>query len=226
MRDFRQEDTWRVFRIMAEFVEGFETLSKVGPAASIFGSARAKQRSPEYKKAVRTAELLAREGYAVITGGGDGIMEAANKGASQAGGVSVGLNIELPVPQKLNRYVTTALSFRYFFVRKMMFVKYARALVIFPGGFGTLDEFLESLTLVQTTRHPPFPVILVGGDYWRSLVSWIEGHVLERDYISPEDLKLFQIVEEPEEVVEIVRAFYGRKRDRHRAEASEAEMAW
>ena len=226
MRDFTHEDTWRVFRIMAEFVEGFETLSKVGPAASIFGSARAKPEAPEYQKAERTAALLVGEGYAIITGAGSGIMEAANKGAKEAGGTSIGLNIELPSGQQLNPYVTTSMSFRYFFARKMMFVKYAKALVIFPGGFGTLDELFESVALVQTMKHPRFPVVLVGRDYWGSLEQWIREQVLGRHYVSPEDLQLFQIVEQPEEVVGIVKAFYGEQKELRRRKAVDTEMIW
>lgn len=226
MRDFTKEDTWRIFRIMSEFVEGFETLSRVGPAATIFGSARTEPGEVEYQKAERTAALLVKEGYAVITGGGSGIMEAANKGASEAGGESIGLNIELPSEQRLNPYVTTSISFRYFFARKMMFVKYANALVIFPGGFGTLDEFFESITLIQTMKHSYFPVILVGKAYWEPLKQWIHQHVLERNYISPEHLHIFRIAEEPEEVIEIVKAFYGQRGPRYKPKVQDIDMIW
>lgn len=226
MQDFTREDTWRIFRIMSEFVEGFETLSEVGPAASIFGSARTKPGEAEYQRAERTAALLVKEGYAVITGGGPGIMEAANKGASEAGGTSIGLNIELPSEQTLNPYATTSISFRYFFARKMMFVKYAKVLVIFPGGFGTLDEFFESITLIQTMKHSYFPVILVGNAYWGPLKQWIEQHVLKRDYISLEDLSIFRIVEEPEEVIEIVKGFYDLERPQYKPKTTDIEMIW
>ena len=211
MHDFRGEDTWRVFRIMAEFVDGFEELSKLGRAVTIFGSARTLPTNRWYQHAEQTAELLARAGYAVITGGGPGIMEAANKGAKNAGGVSVGLNIELPNEQKPNPYITTSLTFRYFFARKMMFVRYAWALVIFPGGFGTLDEFFESVTLVQTMRHELFPVVLVGREYWEDLTVWMEKHLVTGGYVSPEDMRIFKPVDTPEEVLEFIDAFY-RKR--------------
>lgn len=211
MHDFRGEDTWRVFRIMAEFVDGFEELSKLGRAVTIFGSARTLPTDRWYQHAEHTAELLARAGYAVITGGGPGIMEAANKGAKNADGVSVGLNIEMPNEQKPNPYITTSLTFRYFFARKMMFVRYAWALVIFPGGFGTLDEFFESVTLVQTMRHELFPVILVGREYWEDLTVWMGKHLVTSGYVSPEDMRIFKPVDTPEEVLEFIDAFY-RKR--------------
>lgn len=210
--DFIKEDPWRVFRIMAEFVDGFDVLSKVGPAITVFGSARISEKHPMYKLAVRTAYLLSKEGYAIITGGGPGIMEAANKGAIQAKGQSVGLNIELPHEQKPNPYINTLLSFHYFFCRKVMFVKYARAFVIFPGGFGTLDEFFESITLVQTKRIGRFPVILVGKEYWQELLGWLKGTVLKENCINQDDYDTFQIVDKPQEVVNIVKKFY-RKYD-------------
>jgi len=213
MNDFRGEDTWRVFRIMAEFVDGFELLSKVDRAVTIFGSARTPPTDHWYQCAERTAELLVQAGYAVITGGGPGIMEAANKGATQAGGESVGLNIELPTEQKPNPYIKTMLTFRHFFARKMMFVRYAWALVIFPGGFGTLDEFFESVTLIQTMRHDLFPVVLVGQDYWQDLNVWMRRHLLETGYISSQDMEIFTIVDRPEEVVELIEAFYRERGD-------------
>ena len=193
---------------MAEFVDGFELLSKIGPAVSIFGSARVKPEDPSYRDAERTARLLVEAGYSVITGGGPGIMEAANKGAKEAGGKSVGLNIDLPREQKLNPYTTASLSFRYFFARKMMFVKYARAFVIFPGGFGTLDEFFEPVTLVQTMRIGAFPVILVGRTHWEGLLEWMKAHLLDRGYISPEDMHIFEVVDRPEEVIQTIQHFY------------------
>ena len=212
--EFRSEDPWRVFRIMAEFVDGFEMLSKIGPAVSIFGSARVKPEDPSYRDAERTARLLVEAGYSVITGGGPGIMEAANKGAKEAGGKSVGLNIDLPREQKLNPYTTASLSFRYFFARKMMFVKYARAFVIFPGGFGTLDEFFEPVTLIQTMRIGAFPVILVGRTHWEGLLEWMKAHLLDRGYISPEDMHIFEVVDRPEEVIQTIQHFYiGVKRE-------------
>ncbi len=194
-------ESWRIFRIMAEFIDGFEVLSKIPPAVSIFGSARTHPSDSDYKKAEETAAKFVKGGYAVITGGGPGIMEAANKGASEAGGVSVGLNINLPYEQKPNKYIGTYLDFRYFFVRKVMFVKYSTAFVIFPGGFGTLDEFFESIGLIQTHKIKPFPVILVGRDYWKGLKDWMEKTLLAGGKISPEDFNLFHIIDDPDEIV-------------------------
>ncbi|MDD2709776.1 MAG: TIGR00730 family Rossman fold protein [Verrucomicrobiae bacterium] len=205
--DFTQGDTWRIFRIMGEFVEAFEKLAKVGRAVTIFGSARTKPSDPYYKKAVETGRLLAKEKFAVITGGGPGIMEAANKGARNGRGVSVGLNIELPFEQKPNRYQTHPIMFHYFFCRKVCFVKYSSAFVYFPGGFGTLDELFEALTLVQTKRINEAPVILVGRKYWKGLGTWL-GQALSRGkFISPPDMGLFHVVDEPEEVSRIIRRF-------------------
>ena len=194
-------ESWRIFRIMAEFIDGFEILSKIPPAVSIFGSARTHPDDSDYEKAEKTAAKLAKAGYAVVTGGGGGIMEAANKGASEAGGVSVGLNINLPAEQKPNKYIGTYLDFRYFFVRKVMFVKYSVAFVIFPGGFGTLDEFFESIGLIQTHKIKPFPVILVGKEYWKGLKDWMDKALLAGGKISPEDINLFRIIDEPDEIV-------------------------
>ncbi|MFH1008730.1 MAG: TIGR00730 family Rossman fold protein [Candidatus Latescibacterota bacterium] len=205
---FRTEDTWRVFRIMAEFVEGFETLSKIGPAITVFGSARTKPGTSVYDDAEEVGRLLVQAGYAVITGGGPGIMEAANKGAKEAGGTSVGLNIDLPMEQIPNPYTTHSLSFRYFFARKMMLVKYAKAFVIFPGGFGTLDEFFESVTLIQTLRIEAFPVILLGHAHWEGLLHWMKSQLLGGGHISPEDMHIFEIVERPEEVLQAIAHFY------------------
>lgn len=198
-------ESWRIFRIMAEFIEGFEVLSKIPPAVSIFGSARTHPDNADYKKTEETAAKLVKKGYAIVTGGGPGIMEAANKGASEAGGVSVGLNINLPEEQKPNKYIGTYLDFRYFFVRKVMFVKYSVAFVIFPGGFGTLDELFESIGLIQTRKIKPFPVILVGRDYWKGLMNWMKSTVLEGGKISPEDINLFRIIDEPDEIVNFVK---------------------
>lgn len=206
--DFTHEETWRVFRIMAEFIDGFEEMSKVDKAVSIFGSSKIKSQDKYYKVAERTAYLLAKEGYAVITGAGPATMEAANKGATKAKGHSIGLNIQLPTEQKPNKYIDTLLDFRYFFIRKVLFVKYAKAFVILPGGFGTLDEFFESVTLVQTKRIKKFPIILVGSEYWKGLIYWLNNSVLKGKRISKSDLNIFKIVDKPEEVVSAIKKFY------------------
>ncbi|MCK9418119.1 MAG: TIGR00730 family Rossman fold protein [Nitrospirae bacterium] len=208
MEDLAKSDTWRVFRIMAELVEGFEALSNIGPAVTIFGSARLKPGSPYYNKCLKVAENLAKNGFAVISGGGSGIMEAANKGAQNANGTSVGLNIALPTEQIPNEFQDVRVEFRYFFVRKLMFVKYAVAYVIFPGGFGTLDELFEALTLIQTKKIRGFPVVLVGREYWSGLIDWMKKTVLAADSINKEDLELMHIVEEPEEVCAIINKRY------------------
>jgi len=208
--DFTHEETWRIFRIMSEFVEGFEVLSKIDKAVSIFGSSRMKPNHKYYKLAEQTAYLLAKEGYAIITGSGPGIMEAANKGAKRAGGLSVGLNIQIPQEQKPNKYVDILLDFRYFFVRKVMFVKYAKAFVIMPGGYGTLDEFTEAINLIQTQRIPKFPVVLLGKDYWEGLISWLKNEVLASGNISKEDLDIFTIVDTPQEVIKVIKKFYAK----------------
>ena len=208
--DFIKEDPWRIFRIMGEFVEGFEELSGVEQAVSIFGSA--KQNAPStkkyYKIARETARLLAKNGYAVITGAGHGIMEAGNRGAKEAGGESIGLNILIPIMQKPNKYVTRLLEFKYFFCRKVMFAKYSRAFVVFPGGFGTLDEFFEAITLVQTERVDPFPVILVGKTYWKGLISWISRTLIPQGTIDKKDMELFSVVDKPQEVIAAIDKFY------------------
>jgi uncharacterized protein (TIGR00730 family) len=206
--DFTKEDPWRVFRIMAEFVEGFEVLSQVGKAVSIFGSSRSTPKNKYYKLAEETAYLLAKEGFAIITGGGPGIMEAANRGARRAKGRSIGLNIQIPMEQKANAYIDTLLDFHYFFVRKVMFVKYAKAFVIMPGGFGTLDEFYEAMNLIQTARIPRFPVVLFGKEYWQDMVRWLRDTVLKNGNISRPDLELFKITDSPKEVVGIIGDFY------------------
>ena len=202
--EFTHTDTWRVFRIMGEFVEGFDELASLTRGISIFGSARTGADDPYYKAAQETAALVVREGFAVITGGGPGIMEAANRGAFEAGGVSVGCNIELPFEQGANPYLTRSLTFRYFFVRKMMFVKYSLGFIIFPGGFGTLDELFEALTLIQTHKIRNFPVVLFGSDYWGGLMTWIKTITLKEGKISQQDLKLLHLTDSPEEVVEIL----------------------
>jgi uncharacterized protein (TIGR00730 family) len=206
--DFTQEETWRVFRIMSEFIEGFEVLSKVTPAISIFGSARISPKDPYYKIAQDIAFTLAKAGYNIITGGGPGIMEAANKGAQKGKGQSVGLNIQIPREQKPNAYIDLLLEFRYFFSRKVMFVKYAKAFVILPGGFGTLDELFEALTLIQTRRIEPFPVVLVGKSYWQGLVSWLKSTVLKKQCINSSDLLIFEVVETAQQALEVIEKFY------------------
>jgi len=205
MLDFAVKDTWRIFRIMGEFVEGFETLSHIKGVA-IFGSARSAPGSPDYQRAEEMGRALARAGYAVITGGGPGDMEAANKGAIEAGGESVGLAIELPYELKPNPYLTRTLSFRYFFVRKVMFVKYSQAFVIMPGGFGTLDELFEAVTLIQTRKVKPFPVILAGEHrFWDGLVEWLEGTVVRRGKVREEETGILQRARTPAEVLKILK---------------------
>ncbi len=204
-KDALKHESWRVFRIMSEFVEAFDTLARIGPAVSVFGSARTPATDRYYQLAVECGAKLAQHDFAVITGGGPGIMEAANKGASQAGGTSVGLNITLPMEQRPNPFQNVELDFRYFFVRKVMFVKYARGFIIFPGGFGTMDEFFEALTLIQTLKVVPFPVVLVGTDFWSGLLEWI-GRTMDTQFhtISPQDFNLFHLTDSVDEAVAIV----------------------
>ncbi|MBV9772325.1 MAG: TIGR00730 family Rossman fold protein [Gemmatimonadetes bacterium] len=208
--DFTHSDPWRVFRIMGEFVEGFDSLAAVGKAVTIFGSARVKPDHPQYAAARTTARLMAEAGFSVITGGGPGIMEAANRGAREGKALSIGCNIELPFEQGINGYVDIAVNFRYFFVRKTMFMKYAEAFVIFPGGFGTMDELFEALTLIQTGKVRNFPVILFGSDYWKGLLDWIGTTMLEEGKISRDDLKLLIVTDSPEEATRTVVDFYER----------------
>ena len=196
-----KEESWRIFRIMAEFVDGFEEMHAIYPAVSIFGSARSQPGDPEYDKAEKIAGLLAQKGYAIISGGGGGVMEAANKGAADGGGRSVGLNIELPMEQKPNPYSNIRLQFRYFFVRKVMFIKYAQAYVVLPGGYGTLDELTEALTLIQTGKIKPFPVLLVGKDFWGPLIEFFKSTLIAKDMIHKDDLDILRVLDEPEEVV-------------------------
>ena len=210
--DFTSEDPWRIFRIISEFVEGFEVLSCVGKAVSIFGSSRLKPGHKYYKLAEEIAYLLAKEGYAIITGSGPAIMEAANKGATRAKGQSIGLNIQIPLNQKSNPYVDTLLDFRYFFVRKVMFVKYAKAFVIMPGGYGTLDEFTEALNLIQTLRIQRFPVVVFGREYWKGMLDWLKNTAAKNDCLTEEDLKIFKVADEPKDVVKIIKDFYRKKR--------------
>jgi uncharacterized protein (TIGR00730 family) len=202
--EFTHTDTWRVFRIMGEFVEGFDDLATITRGVSIFGSARTSPDNPQYKAAQETAALLARAGFAVITGGGPGIMEAANRGAFEAGGLSIGCNIELPFEQDSNPYLTRSLKFKYFFVRKTMFVKYSTAFIIFPGGFGTLDELFEALTLIQTRKIKNFPVVLFGSDYWGGMMEWVKGLMLSEGKIAESDLRLLHLTDSPAEATEIV----------------------
>lgn len=203
-QDFTQTDPWRIFKIMGEFVDGFDDLARIPPGVSIFGSARIQPDNEYYQAAVETGRLLAKAGYAVITGGGPGIMEAGNKGAQEAGGISIGCNIELPFEQAPNPYQSISITFNYFFVRKVMFVKYAAAFIIFPGGFGTMDELFEALTLIQTRKIRNFPVVLFGSKYWGGLVHWIKETMIGQTTISPEDINLLVLTDSPEEAVQVV----------------------
>ena len=212
---FTHSDAWRVLRITGEFVAGFDALAEIGPAVSVFGSARTREDDPMYEAARELGRRLAEAGFATITGGGPGIMEAANRGAFEAGGVSIGANIELPMEQGLNRYVNLPLNFRYFFVRKTMFVKYAEGFVIFPGGFGTLDEMFEALTLIQTGKIDNFPVVLFGSDFWSGLLEWVKEHLLGAAKIAADDLKLLTVTDDCGEVVETMRrSFYANAENR------------
>jgi uncharacterized protein (TIGR00730 family) len=215
---FLDSDAWRALRIMGEFVEGFDSLAELGPAVSIFGSARIPSSDPSFAAAEDLAAKFARKGITVITGGGPGIMEAANKGAAEAGGVSVGLGIELPHEQGINKWCNLALNFRYFFVRKTMFVKYAQGFVIFPGGFGTFDELFESLTLVQTGKIDHFPVILWGSAYWQPLVDWLGAQVADRAMIARDDLKLFRVTDDNDQVIAWIEESFAE------ADADQAEV--
>ena len=201
------DNSWRLFKILAEFVDGFETLGDIYPAVTIFGSARVKPGDETYEKTYEIAKKLSLNGYNIITGGGPGVMEAGNKGAKEGGAKSVGLNIELPLEQSSNPYATLKLSFQYFFVRKVMFVKYAQAYIGMPGGFGTMDEIFEALTLIQTNRIKPFPVILVGTQYWSGLLEWIRNTLICGKYISPDDLGLVTILDDPDEVVHTIKKY-------------------
>jgi hypothetical protein len=218
---FQETDSWRTLRIMGEFVEGFDALADIGPAVSIFGSARVGRRNRYYGAARRLAAELAKQGFAIITGGGPGIMEAANRGAKDAGGLSIGANIELPFEQGLNEYVDLGMEFRYFFVRKVMFVKYAEGFVIFPGGFGTLDELFESLTLIQTGKVEHFPVVLYGNDYWDGMMRWIREKPLYEEKISPEDLDLLTVTSDIDEACEAITRNRRSRQQEVREEASQ-----
>lgn len=208
--EMKTNDSWAIFKIMGEFVNGFEKMSMIGPCVSIFGSARTKEDDPNYQLAVDIAQGVSEAGYGIITGGGPGIMEAGNKGAHQAGGTSVGLNIKLPFEQHDNPFIDEdkSLDFDYFFVRKVMFVKYSQGFIVMPGGFGTLDEVFEAITLIQTNKIGKFPIILVGTSFWSGLLDWVKNTMLETGKISPKDLDLIHLVDTKEEVVEIIDSFY------------------
>jgi len=203
--ELKVQDSWRLFRVLSEFVDGFETMANIYPAVSIFGSARTQPRSPEYKMTEKIAASLVKNGFNIISGGGPGIMEAANKGAAEAGGKSVGLNIQLPFEQKPNCYANVRLDFRYFFIRRVMFVKYAVAYIVMPGGFGTLDEFFEAITLIQTKKIRPFPVIMIDSGYWKGLIDWMRDTMVKEKNISESDMDIFQLVDDPEKAVEIIK---------------------
>jgi uncharacterized protein (TIGR00730 family) len=217
--EFLHTDTWRVLRIMGEFVEGFEALAQIGTAVTIFGSARVREHDPMYQAAIDTARLLGEAGYTIITGGGPGLMEAANKGARAAGARSIGLNVELPFEQHVNLYVDIAVEFRYFFVRKTMLVKYSQAFVIFPGGFGTLDELFEALVLIQTGKVQNFPIILYGAAYWKGLLDWIRSAPLAEHKIAPADLDLLLLCDSPEQVRDTILSMRAEQAPRAEQEA-------
>jgi uncharacterized protein (TIGR00730 family) len=205
-------DSWAVFKIMSELVDGFETLSRIGPCVSVFGSARAKPDSPDYKLAEETAYLLTKKGFGIITGGGPGIMEAANKGAHFAGGKSVGLNIDLPFEQLANPFIDQDkfINFHYFFVRKVMFMKYSQGYIILPGGYGTMDELFEAITLIQTNKMVHFPIVLVSTSYWGGLIQWIKERMLDEKKISEHELEIFSLVDKPEEAVSLIESYYNK----------------
>ncbi len=208
INDFKSGESWRLFKIMGEFVEGIDSLHSLGSAISIFGSARTDPQDPNYLKTQELSATFAKAGYSIITGGGPGMMEAANKGAIGEGVESVGLNINLPFEEKVNPYTTKQIKFDYFFVRKVMFLKYAQAYIIMPGGFGTLDELFETITLIQTKRIRQMPVILMGSKFWNGLMDWIRGQMMTDGMISPEDLELFHVLDDPKKALEIVQDFY------------------
>ncbi len=210
--EIKTYDSWQIFKIMAEFVQGFERMSKIGPCVSVFGSARTKPAARHYKMAEEVAYLLTKKGFGIITGGGPGIMEAANKGAHFAGGKSVGLNIKLPFEQQANPFIDPEylIEFDYFYVRKVMFMKYAQGYIVLPGGFGTLDEMFEAITLIQTAKLVHFPIVLVDKNYWAGLVDWIKERLMEEGNISPDDIHILKVVDTPEEAVEIIEEFYNK----------------
>lgn len=224
IEDFKGSETWRIFRIMSEFIEGFDELSDIGPAVSIFGSARFRDDDEYYKKTIEVAELLAKNGYAIVTGGGPGVMEAANWGAANFKVKSVGLNIELPQEQKPNIYQNKSLRFRYFFARKVMFVKYSMGYICMPGGFGTLDEFFEALTLMQTNKIHPLPLILFGCDYWCGLLKWMKDTMLKYKTVSEEDFSFISLTDDPNEVVNIMNRHRDWKEEMRKRAALEKKM--
>jgi len=209
-QNFTKEDPWRIFRIMSEFVDGFEELSGITKAICIFGSARTKPSNKYYKLAEKTASLFAKSNYSIITGAGSGIMEAANKGCFNARGDSIGLNILIPTKQKPNKYINRLLEFSYFFSRKVMFAKYSKAFLVFPGGFGTLDELFEGLALVQTRRLEPFPIVLVGSKYWDGMIKWIKKSLLKSGCVDPEDMSAFKVMDDPRDILAYVDDYYNR----------------
>jgi len=217
--DFKLEESWRIFKIISEFVEGFEKLSDCGPAITVFGSARTREEHEDYQQAWALGNMMAKSGITVITGGGPGIMAAANRGALEAGGNSVGLNITLPMEQKPNKYISKLVSFKYFFVRKVMLVKYSKAFIVFPGGFGTLDEMFEALTLIQTDKVRPFPIILYGSHYWQGLFSWLRKELETSGYISEKDLSLLQIIDDVNEITSVVKSFMHNELNENHEEA-------
>lgn len=217
-KDYEIQDLWRIFRIISEFVDGFEALKDIGPAVTFFGSSREKEGRKYYEEARKLAYKLAKKGFAIITGAGPGIMEAANRGAKEGGGKSIGLNIELPRPQKPNPYVSILLNFRYFFARKVMFIKYAQAYVIFPGGMGTLSEFFEAINLIQTGRSAPFPVILIGKDYWEGLNNWMWEECVRRKYIYKKEMAIFHLVDNAEEAYSLILSYLEKKPGKKRLE--------
>ncbi len=223
LEDLKGSETWRIFRIMSEFIEGFDELSDLGPAVSIFGSARFNEDEEYYKKSLEVAELLAQNGYAVITGGGPGVMEAANRGAANFKVKSVGLNIELPQEQKPNIYQNRSLRFRYFFARKVMFVKYSMGYVCMPGGFGTLDEFFEALTLMQTSKVHPIPLVMFGSEYWKGLLAWMKDTMLKSGTVSDEDFSFIKVTDDPREVISIMNCHRDWKEEMRRKAAQEKE---
>ena len=208
MEDLKTSETWRVFRIQSELVEGFEALHDIGPAVTIFGSSRLNPGDKCYKAAVAVAKMLADDGFAIITGGGPGVMEGANRGAKEGKAPSIGLNIEIPLEQHPNKYQDITLSFRYFFIRKLMFIKYAMAYIIFPGGFGTMDELFEALTLAQTKKIQNFPIILYGSKYWKGLIDWMKNTLVPNGTVGREDFALFSIVDSPEEIRFLINEHY------------------
>lgn len=210
--DMKVGDTWRIFKILAEFVDGFEKLSKVGPCATVFGSARVREGDYDYELARKVGRLLADDGVTVMTGGGPGIMEAANRGAFEKGGCSVGCNIELPFEQKPNPYTNVSVTFNYFFVRKVMLVKYSSAFIIMPGGFGTLDELFEAITLIQTNKIKPFPIIMIGSKFWGGMLDWLKGSMTEKGFISKSDMDLIRVEDDPHDAVEFIKSFINRQK--------------